>query len=264
MKLDLAANASPGAVPGSDFFINRPDLEGLATAGVACNTHCSVEAFEQVPGGDGRHSVWWQWTAPETCVMDINTLGSGIDTMLRIYQGSDLATLAEVSFNDNAPGAAWSQLALRAVQGTVYQIRVDSRGSSSNNRGNIVLNLTRLPEPEIDIQQPLRSSLADGRSKRAFGAVRRGSAGVTKVFTIHNAGSGTLADISIRRTGRNGGDFIISPPVRTSLAAGTSTTFKVTFKPMGYGTRTARISILSNDSDENPFEIDVAGMGSRR
>jgi hypothetical protein len=50
-------------------------------------------------------------------------------------------------------------------------------------------------------------------------------------------------------------------PPKTSLAPGSSTTFKVIFKPSAKGTRKANIHIKSNDADENPFDIKLTGQG---
>ena len=37
--------------------------------------------------------MWWRWTAPATGPVEINTLGSEIDSRLTIYTGSTLASL---------------------------------------------------------------------------------------------------------------------------------------------------------------------------
>jgi hypothetical protein len=47
------------------------------------------------------------------------------------------------------------------------------------------------------------------------------------------------------------------------VAPGASATFTVTFKPSATGARTASIRIASNDRDENPFIINLAGEGAR-
>jgi hypothetical protein len=38
----------------------------------------------------------------------------------------------------------------------------------------------------------------------------------------------------------------------------------VTFKPTAKGARIAAIHIKSNDADENPFDIDLAGQGGKK
>jgi len=45
-------------------------------------------------------------------------------------------------------------------------------------------------------------------------------------------------------------------------AAGGTTTFTVQFDPSDVGLRTAVVSIANDDSDENPYEFGIHGMGT--
>jgi hypothetical protein len=115
--------------------------------------------------------------------------------------------------------------------------------------------------PEITIQQPKGSNLVDGVTKKSFGTIALGKTGPTKPFTIKNTGTTKLKVLAARKDGSHAGDFIITTPVKATLAPGTSTTFKVRFKPAAEGPRTAILHILSNDADENPFDITLTGQG---
>ncbi|MES2660682.1 MAG: choice-of-anchor D domain-containing protein [Verrucomicrobiota bacterium] len=53
----------------------------------------------------------------------------------------------------------------------------------------------------------------------------------------------------------------VAPNTVTSLAAGASTTLTATFRPSSAGDKVAYLHISSNDADENPFEIALAGNG---
>lgn len=116
---------------------------------------------------------------------------------------------------------------------------------------------------EIEVAQPATSSLVDGISKKSFGTVKVGRAGSAKTFTITNFGSSKLTGLAVTKTGQQKGDFVVTAPAKTSLAPGTSTTFKVTFKPRAKGTRNAAIHIKSNDPNENPFDIKLTGQGAK-
>lgn len=116
-------------------------------------------------------------------------------------------------------------------------------------------------KPEITVQQPAGSDLADGSAKKSFGTVQTGKTGTAKTFTIRNTGFADLKNLSITRDGPHAADFSVTAPPKTTLAAGASTTFKVTFKPKAKGVRNAAIHIISNDADENPFDIKLAGQG---
>jgi len=116
--------------------------------------------------------------------------------------------------------------------------------------------------PEISIQQPTGSDLVDGKSRKSFGTIKIGRPGAARTFTIRNGGMLTLSGLAITTNGAHARDFLVSTPAQTSLAPGTATTFKVTFKPTYKGTRNAAIHIRSNDRNENPFDISVTGTGA--
>ena len=96
----------------------------------------------------------------------------------------------------------------------------------------------------------------------AFGNVQ---VGVTNyhVFTVTNGGLSALYLSGTPVVAISGsGDFAISTqPASTNLAAAGSTTFVVSFAPSGTGSRTADLSILNSDSDENPYTFRVNGTG---
>jgi hypothetical protein len=120
-----------------------------------------------------------------------------------------------------------------------------------------------LPVPEIGVQQPAGSNLTDGSTKKSFGTVKIGKSGTAKTFTIKNTGTANLTGLAITKNGKNSKEFVVTAPLKKALAPGTSTTFKVTFKPKAKGTRSAAIHLKSNDSNENPFDINLTGLGKK-
>lgn len=117
--------------------------------------------------------------------------------------------------------------------------------------------------PEIVVEQPLKSGLTDGETRRSFGTAKVGGSGVAKIFTIRNTGKSPLTGVVVSLAGKHATDFTATQPGRTSLAPGASTAFKVTFKPKAIGTRGAAIRISSNDKDENPFDVPLSGAGAK-
>jgi hypothetical protein len=117
--------------------------------------------------------------------------------------------------------------------------------------------------PEISVQQPAGSELVDGTAKRAFGTVKTGKAGLAKTFVIRNTGKAPLTSLSVTKAGTHAKDFIVTQPLKKTLAPGTSTTFKVTFKPTAAGVRNAALKIRNNDANENPFDIKISGLGAK-
>ena len=134
-----------------------------------------------------------------------------------------------------------------------------------NSLGTVTSNIARIAisAPEIDVQQPAGNSLVSSTSKISFGTAKTSSTGIRRTFTIRNTGTTKLTGISFSKRGNHQGDFTVSRSNLREVAPGTSATFTVTFKPAATGARTASIRIASNDRDENPFIINLAGQGAR-
>ena len=110
---------------------------------------------------------------------------------------------------------------------------------------------------EIAVTQGV--GLTDGKSKVNYGKLKI-KAKVVKTFTITNQGTAPLTGLSVIKSGANAADFTVAALGATTLAKGSSTTFKVTFKATAKGSRRATIKIMSNDADENPFDIALIGV----
>ena len=98
-----------------------------------------------------------------------------------------------------------------------------------------------------------------------FGAISTTSVTVVHTFTIKNV---TGADLSLNGSpvvdiiGTHANDFSVSTaPSSTTITAGNQTTFDITFDPTALGIRSATVSITNNDSDENPYDFKIRGIG---
>ena len=84
-------------------------------------------------------------------------------------------------------------------------------------------------------------------------------------FYLKNIGSGdlTLSGVPlVALSGDHAGDFLISTqPASSSIAPGDSVSFSVTFNPTVVGLRSAILSIVNDDDDENPFNFNIQGTG---
>ena len=95
-----------------------------------------------------------------------------------------------------------------------------------------------------------------------FGSVYHQSGMVTRVYKIKNTGSGNLTIGTVSFSGGNANsDFSVTSLPSSTVVAGDSTTFNVTFDPSTAGTRTSVINIVNDDSDENPFNFGIQGAG---
>ncbi len=120
---------------------------------------------------------------------------------------------------------------------------------------------TPASSPEIAVEQPVGTDLTDGGADINFGSVSLGSSSSPSTFTIRNTGTANLTGIAVTKTGTHNADYAIGALGATTLAPGASTTFTVTFTPGGSGSRVAALQIASNDANENPFDINLAGTG---
>lgn len=125
---------------------------------------------------------------------------------------------------------------------------------------DINLTGTGVAVPEIAIEQPVGTNLTDGSATVNVGTVNLGGSSSPLTFTVKSLGSAPLTSLGLTKDGSHAADFTLST-VATSVAAGGSTTFTVTFTPSAAGTRTAAIHLASNDANESPFDINLTGVG---
>lgn len=115
--------------------------------------------------------------------------------------------------------------------------------------------------PEIAVEQPAGTNLVDGTASVAFGAVLTGAT-ANRTFTIKNTGGADLTGLSIKFDGLDAGDFTVTTsPIAPVAGPNGSTTFIVRYAPAIAGAKTAALHINNNDSDENPFDINLTGRG---
>ncbi len=126
--------------------------------------------------------------------------------------------------------------------------------------------------PEINLQGN-GQNIVDGDATPSiddgtdFGNANVTGGAAVRTFTIQNSGTGTLnlsgpAPDYVQITGANASDFTVTSQPSSTIAAGNSLTFQVTFNPSAAGTRTASVTIASDDSDENPYDFGIQGTGT--
>ena len=115
--------------------------------------------------------------------------------------------------------------------------------------------------PEIAVEQPLGANLVDGGSK-TFGLVAVGFE-TSLDFTIKNTGTANLTGLGITIDGVDAALFSLTASPTTPVTGPSGrTTLTVRFAPTSTGLKTAALHIVSNDSDENPFDITITGTGT--
>jgi len=152
------------AQPANDDFANAKVITGIFGSVTTDNTGATAEPGEPSHAGfPAKASIWYQWTAPQSGEVYMDTLGSSylnnagasnlLDTVLAIYTGTDLEHLTQVAANDDlfpdwevkvknlttfslglfgelaywAPFNGPSFLRFNATYGTTYYIAADTK-----------------------------------------------------------------------------------------------------------------------------------------
>jgi len=121
---------------------------------------------------------------------------------------------------------------------------------------------TSAKKPEIEVKAKGGGLLVDGKSVISCGTVKLGKTGTKKTYLIKNTGTAALSGLALKPGGKHAKDFLVSKLPVTSLAPGKSASFNVQFKPKAKGNRSATLQVKSNDANESPFDIKLAGTGA--
>ena len=183
--------------------------------------------------------------------------------------GSVGMTVGEVADMLRTDYQVWNALnldgggsATMALQDPVTHVRSVINTPTSGQRV-VATSLVVFADPEIAVEQPAGTNLTDGSASIDCGSVNLGSTSAAFTVTVKNIGADDLTGLAVTKTGTNAGEFTVSAPGATTVVPNSSTTFTVSFTPAAAGPRTAAIHIASNDTDENQFDIVLAGQGNR-
>ena len=139
---------------------------------------------------------------------------------------------------------------------TTYYVEVVNGTCISSPRVAVIATVNY---NEIDIQGNATSIVSGDITPSLTDWTDFGSSTSTRTFTIRNVGGSLLTIGAITISGLNASEFTVTTPPSAIVAIGASTTFTITFAPTALGLRTANISIVNNDADENPYTFDIQG-----
>lgn len=121
--------------PLNDNFANA---QALNTAGYDFASASGSSRKATAESGEPAHarsnasrSLWWTWTAPHSGSVTIDTAGSSFDTVLAVYTGTTMNSLAAVASNDDFGSENTSSVTFQAVGGTTYRIALDGYNGRS-------------------------------------------------------------------------------------------------------------------------------------
>ena len=113
--------------------------------------------------------------------------------------------------------------------------------------------------PDIAVEQPVGTGIADGGGSNFGNVLLSGSASLT--FTLRNPGTTSLTGLGITIDGTDAAQFSVTASPSAPVAAGGSTTFTVQLTPASVGTKAAALHIASNVfGTKNPYDITLTGV----
>jgi hypothetical protein len=121
------------AGPSNDNFTSATSVSGGTWTISGSNFNATRETDEPNHGAtSGYSSVWFSWSPTVSGMYTLSTSGSGFDTLLGVYTGTDFTDLTQVAANNNSTtGVTWSKVRFPATAGTTYYFAVDGANKAS-------------------------------------------------------------------------------------------------------------------------------------
>lgn len=172
-----------------------------------------------------------------------------------VWSQKDKLTASDAALNDQL-GSSVGISGDTVIAGAPFDVDVlGSTGSASI----FTNNCPPVPAPEIVVESP--GDIQTGATIN-FGAQQFNTTGTPREFTVRNSGTADLTIVRpFARSGDHPDDFLVYDGIATTIPAGQSGTFSISFEPHGFGERKAVVSITNNDGDENPFVLNLVGTG---
>jgi hypothetical protein len=242
------------------FYFNNDDMTG----GITPNLYTYLSAPATVTLTVSPDSVLADGATQSTIQATVKDVNDDQVPGQLVRFTTELGTVSPASATTDANGVATTYLSgdnpgTAAVRGSV-------QGGAYGEATVILIAIA----PEIKLEGD-GAEIVNGDNEPSiengtnFGNVDVAAGSSEHTFTIYNTGiidlnlTGNLDKVVIG--GDNTADFTVTGLPSSPVTAGNNTTFEVTFNPSAAGTRTATISIASNDFDENPYTFTIQGTG---
>ncbi|MCV6636947.1 choice-of-anchor D domain-containing protein [Candidatus Albibeggiatoa sp. nov. NOAA] len=196
-----------------------------------------------------------------------NTTGSSKTLSIAFKRnGSTLSTQSHSVANGT------SSVILSPSVSTADTVEINFPTTDSMAFNNFVLGTSEgLPSvPEIDVQGN-STSISDGDTSPAtadntdFGTVTIGNT-VTKTYAIKNTGTAALilsGNPKVALSGAGCTEFSVGTQPSSPLAIAGSRNFSITYTPTAVTTSNCTVSIANDDSNENPYNFAITGLGQK-
>ena len=136
----MAAGPATAAVPTNDDFANATVVTSSFTDTTVNTTDATSQATDPTGCMGAAHSVWYTFTAARDGSASFDTLGSGFDTLLSAYTGTE-GSLTLVACNDDSNNVLQSQITFDVTSGTTYHVMVAGCCQTADGAsGDLVVN----------------------------------------------------------------------------------------------------------------------------
>jgi subtilisin len=198
-RINIADAAGIPPQPPNDNFANARTFSGYSYAADGTNVGATRESGDPSYVGTNytSHTVWYQWTAPFSGPVEIDTCYglTNFDTVLGVYTGSALGSLTEVAANDDGCGSG-SKVTLNATQGTTYHILVDGY---ANQKGNFTLEVVDKTPPKVASTTPANGGRVNpgANLKATFSEPVMGGGVNPTTFKLRRSGTTTFVGATV-------------------------------------------------------------------
>ncbi len=164
------------------------------------------------------------------------------------------STTFVVTFNPNATGTRSAVISIANNDANENPYNWNIQGTGTNPEINVVGNLISIADGDTT------PSVSDNTD---LGTVSIDAGSTLVTYTIQNTGTGTMNMGTVIISGANASDFTIMTYPASTVAQGGTTTLIISFSPTTIGVKTATVSIINDDANENPYDFSITGLGVR-
>jgi len=165
--------------------------------------------------------------------------------------------------NDNGAGAPNFRIARTATAGGTFFLRASGKTTATTGRYEVTVSFVPTIGPVGDIALRLGRTNLPMNGRLSFGAVSVSGTAVTRTVTIANTGKGPLTIGEVSLSGPSANSFRLDTLPASSVAAGKTTSFRLTCAAVGAGVLEAALSVASDDPDENPYVLNLTATATR-
>ncbi len=181
-------------------------------------------------------------------------LGVEVDEDGRIYVSDAYQNIVQVFDSDGT------------YLGTIYDLDNPLRtplGMAFSKEVN-KLFIASLNSVRVEVYGILNANITVTPASHDFGGVNVGDTSIAQTFTISNIGNGNLVTGTITIAGTDASEFSIQNDICSgqTIAPSESCTTEVVFSPTSQGTKSANLSIPSNDHDTPTLDVPLSGIGN--